>query len=213
MSLTDDFKELLWQKITAEKIKNQARCLRLAGLKNDAEKLEEIAITVIPGDKNNREAFASQIYFKALFGSYFVRNDDDITNSALNYGYTIIRSAFCKTLVAYGYNCVLGIHHTGDRNPYNLADDMMEPLRPLVDFWTDSHCSELVDKLSRTNRNDIIRLVNQVIMWNGKKMRVRYAIDKYVSSLTTAINNNDQSKLKIPVLIPFDKFFEDELDG
>ena len=66
-----------------------------------------------------------------------------MTNAALNYGYAIIRSSVAKTLAAYGYYSVVGIHHISPSNHYNLADDMMEPLRPVVDMVVDRMCDEL----------------------------------------------------------------------
>ena len=96
--------------------------------------IEKMCKEVLHVDKSNREAAAARKNFYALFGTDFRRMTDDVTKAALNYGYSIIRSSVCKTLVAYGYNCVLGIHHINEQNAYNLANDMMEPFRPLVDL-------------------------------------------------------------------------------
>lgn len=148
-----------------------------------------------------------------MFGCTFKRSDDDITNAALNYGYTIIRSAVAKTLTAYGYNCILGIHHINEQNAFNLADDIMEPFRPLVDLWTDNSCDDLWEELTKTNRKELINLVNVPIKMDNKKTRVRYAIDKCVSSLTSAIDENDPELLLLPTLIPIEDDFEDDEDG
>lgn len=214
LALTDEFKALLWQKIVKQKISNQVRCLRFVGVDHrKIEPIEEMIDDVLPGDVKNREAAASKKYFSALFGCTFKRTDEDVTNAALNYGYTIIRSAVCKTLVAYGYNCILGIHHINEQNAYNLADDIMEPLRPLVDLWTDNSCDDLWEKLTKTNRRDLIDLINVPIKMGKKKTRVRYAIDKYVSSLTTALEKKDPNQLAIPELIQIEYDFEDDEDG
>lgn len=117
-----------------------------------------------------------------------------------------MRSAVAKALTAYGYNCVLGLHHINESNAFNLADDLMEPLRPLVDVWVDENHEDLVNELTKQQRNELATLVNAVILWDGKKMRVRNAIDKYVSSLTTAIRSLDPNELKLPVLIRQDKY-------
>ena len=126
---------------------------------------------------------------------------------------TIIRSAVAKTLAGYGYSGILGLHHVGAGNPFNLADDLMEPLRPLVDLWVDDHCEDLYETLTRTNRRDLVNLVNHTIRIDGRKMRVRYAVDWYVKSLTTAINTQDAGMLRLPELIRNDPAFEDEQDG
>ena len=131
MALSQGFKDLLWQRIVMAKIQNQAKALRLAGVgASKAKKLEELALRVLPGDAGNREAQAAKLYFPALFGAGFTRVQGDVTNAALNYGYAIIRSAVSKTVAGYGYSGVLGLHHIGPGNAFNLADDLMEPLRP-----------------------------------------------------------------------------------
>lgn len=214
MTLSQDFKDLLWQRIVMAKIQNQAKALRLAGVRaSKAKKLEELALRVLPGDAGNREAQAAKLYFPALFGAGFTRVQGDVTNAALNYGYAIIRSAVSKTVAGYGYSGVLGLHHIGPGNAFNLADDLMEPLRPLVDLWTDAHCDDLYEELTRTNRRDLIDLVNHVVVFDGKKMRVRYAIDQYVKSLTSAIEGQDAGLLHLPALTRDDPLFEDEQDG
>ena len=214
MALSQEFKDHLWQRIITAKIQNQAKALRLAGASGaKAQKLEDLSLHVLPGDSGNREAQAAKVYFPALFGLGFTRALEDVTNAALNYGYAILRSAVCKTLAGYGYSGILGLHHIGAGNPFNLADDLLEPLRPLVDLWTDNHCDDLFETLTRTNRRDLIGLVNHVIRLDGKKMRVRYAIDRYVRSLTSAIEKQDAGLLLLPELIRDDPLFEDELDG
>ena len=130
MALPQPFKDQLWQRIVMAKIQNQAKALRLAGVgSGKAQKLEELALRVLPGDAGNREAQAAKLYFPALFGAGFTRTQADVTNAALNYGYAIIRSAVSKTVAGYGYSGVLGLHHSGPGNAFNLADDLMEPLR------------------------------------------------------------------------------------
>lgn len=214
IAMTEDFKDRLWQRIVEQKIKNQIICLKTVGVNSEKIKpIEELCKEILPGDKKNREAAAAKKYFSALFGCTFKRTDDDITNASLNYGYTIIRSSVAKTLTAYGYNCVLGIHHINEQNAFNLADDIMEPFRPLVDLWTDNSCVDLWEELTKTNRKDLINLVNVPIKMENKKTRVRYAIDKCVSSLTSAIEKNDPELLILPTLIPIENDFEDDEDG
>ena len=104
--------------IYAVVIDNQYRCLNYAGLeKKKAESIRLLEDDIISGDKTNREAVAAKKYFQLLFGSTFRRNDEDITNAALDYGYSIMRSSVCKTLTVYGFNCVLGIHHINQNDP------------------------------------------------------------------------------------------------
>ena len=213
INMPDEFKNELWDRIVHSKIMNQAKALRLCGGSAEkAHRLEELAGEVTDGDAGNREGIAAKMYFREMYGSGFIRMYDDAINAALNYGYTIIRSAFCRSLTAYGYLGVIGLHHINESNPFNLADDMMEPLRPVVDMWADEHSDELVDALTKQQRNELAAIVNEVIVWDGKKMRIRNAIDKYVSSLTTSIEKGDPSLLKVPEVIKRDIYADDTDD-
>ena len=211
IEMTDDVKDKLWDKIVEAKIKNQARVLHLcSGSAEKVQRLNELADEVQNGDEGNREGIAAKMFFHELYGSSFVRMADDCINAALNYGYAIIRSAFCKTLCAYGYNCVLGIHHISESNPFNLADDLMEPLRPLVDMWVDDHHEDLLDELTKKQRNELAALINDLTMLDGRKMRVRNAIDRYIKSFTTAVMRNNPEYLSVPEIIRTDIYSEED---
>ena len=213
LELSQNFKDKLWQKIVEKKIYNQYLCLKYRGVnKPKCDEILELSKNVRLGDSTNREAVSARKYFVSLFGSTFRRTDDDVTNASLNYGYAIIRSCVAKTLAGFGFNGAIGIHHINETNPFNLADDIMEPLRPVVDMWTDENCEMLFEELTYHNRRDLIDVPNQIIRQSGKKMRIRYAIEMYVKSLVTAIECNDVEFLRIPELIVFDEFFEDEDD-
>lgn len=76
----------------------------------------------------------------------------------------------------------------------------------MVDFWVSEHREDLVDDLTKQQKNELAALVNAVIEWDGKKMRIRNAIDKYISSLTTAITRLSPQALKIPTVIRQDLY-------
>ena len=213
LTLNDEARALLWQAIVRRKIENQADCLRLAGVKHEKyEEIQALADKVEPGDVRNVEATAARKYFTALFGCTFTRADDDVTNAALNYGYAILRSSVAKTLAGYGFNCVLGLHHKSPTNPFNLADDLMEPLRPLVDLLVDTMCDELFEKLTAENRRELVSLVNLPVRFDGKTMRARYAIDRTVASLTTFLSTGSLDAFKLPTLLKIDRYYRDEQD-
>lgn len=86
------------------------------------------------GDTSNREGFAAKVYFNSLFGQNFSRNLDSFTNSALNYGYSILMSAFARAIYSCGCITQLGIWHKGASNNFNFACDLMEPFRPVIDL-------------------------------------------------------------------------------
>jgi len=213
IQMTDNFKKELWQRIIKQKILNQARVLKISGApKEKYEKMLSYCEEVVPGDEYNREGIAAKWFFRALYGSEFIRFSNDVINDALNYGYTIIRSLVAKVLSAYGYNCVIGIHHINESNPFNLADDLMEPLRPLVDLWVEKNNEYLVDKLTKDNRQSLINLINHVVIINNNKMKLRNAVDRYINSLTTAINRMDSEALIIPQIFEYNEYFEEDGD-
>lgn len=93
----------------------------------------DMAKQVGSGDPENLEAVAAARYWKRLFGDGFIRHREDFRNFALNFGYAVIRSLTARCLCASGLHPSLGVHHKNQRNPFCLADDVMEPFRPIVD--------------------------------------------------------------------------------
>lgn len=209
IDMTDFFKGLLWKKIIQEKIKNQAKVLSLCKVSGeDVDRMMKFRDEVDYDDVTNREGIAAKWFFNRLYGAGFVRGHDSAINAALNYGYTIIRSSVAKTLSVFGFNCALGIHHINRFNGFNLADDFMEPLRPLVDLWVDQNRESLVTDLTKENRRNLVNLVNHTVLIDKRKYHLRYALTEYISSLTSAMAKEDISLLKIPEIQLNDVFFK-----
>ena len=122
----------LWRRIIVKKIENQVRALAILGLEG-AESLWDFSRDVLPGDVSNREGYAAQQYFQYLQPGLNRRVDDPL-NSALNYGYAIVRAVMAREVVCAGLVPALGLHHRSQLNPFNLVDDLMEPFRPSVDL-------------------------------------------------------------------------------
>lgn len=125
-------KEAVWTEIVSEKIRKQKELLEILG-KEESELLASYLTEIEWGDKTNREGHAAKVYFNALFGMNFTRTEDCNINAALNYGYSIILSAFTREITANGYLTQLGIFHDNMSNQFNLASDFMEPFRILID--------------------------------------------------------------------------------
>lgn len=133
MNWSQEKKRVLWQYIVKQKIASQSRILKLVHSTENSE-IEHLIPAVLPGDTNNREAVAAHMYFPRLFGYEFTRSDDsNPINALLNYGYSIVLSETARQINAAGYLTELGINHDSDKNPFNLASDLMEPFRPFVD--------------------------------------------------------------------------------
>lgn len=130
---TDDIKKHVWTEIVVEKIRKQA--LHLQHWKcEEADLLYQYINEIEFGDATNREGHAAKVYFNALFGMDFTRSAENVTNAALNYGYSLLLSTFNRCVVANGYITQLGLFHDNVFNQFNLACDLMEPFRPLVDL-------------------------------------------------------------------------------
>lgn len=123
----------LWKQIVQEKIRAQAGALMAAGRGDGG--LRALAGRVRSGDPENLEGQAAQRYWPLLFNDagFRRRRDADDQNRFLNYGYAVLRGAVARAACASGLHPSIGLHHHGRGNPWCLADDLMEPYRPLVD--------------------------------------------------------------------------------
>jgi len=129
-------KKQLWKQTVQAKISNQAAVLKAHGMNHVP--LERWASDVTSGDAKNMESQASVHYWKEFFGcieKYIIRSRYGAPpNNALNYGYAVLRAVIARSLVSSGCLPAVGIFHRNKYNAYCLADDVMEPYRPLVDL-------------------------------------------------------------------------------
>ena len=132
MAASEPLKKQMWKQIVEAKIKNQSRLLDKTA--HNGTILRPYYQNVKSGDTDNREGIAARLYFQELFGNDFIRDRQmPGINALLNYGYTILRAAVSRSLVASGLFPAIGIYHHHRSNAFPLADDMMEPYRPYVD--------------------------------------------------------------------------------
>ena len=133
LAVSQPLRKQLWKQLVVAKIRAQA-----ANLPPDQpayRKLLALAREVRSGDPKNVEAHAARVYWANWLWQEEFRRDPDGTglNSFLNYGYAVVRAALARAIVAAGLLPSLGIHHRNRSNAFCLADDLIEPLRPLVD--------------------------------------------------------------------------------
>lgn len=192
----------LWQAIVRQKIHNQAACLRLMG-RDGAENLEELAEGVRSGDTKNTEAVAAAAYFPALFGTGFTRGTDCLENAMLNYGYAILRGSIARNLVMHGLEPCLGLFHRNDLNSFNLADDLIEPYRPLVDLLVASQ-QHWDGELTPERKRVLFNLTNLLVVQKGKRLRAMTSIDHSAASLAASIEMG-KNRLELPELIPLEE--------
>lgn len=187
---TNKEKDLVWQNIVKNKIMNQSLLLKKIKSKQHNLLVSYINEVTI-GDKTNREGHAAKVYFNALFGKDFVRGNNDSINASLNYGYAILLSTISKEIVNNGYLTQLGIHHKNEFNPYNLACDLMEPFRIIIDSFVYYNKQRELD----TNfKLDIINIFNNTYTYNNKKHTLKDIIELYVKNTLDIFNNEKEYK-------------------
>lgn len=185
-------KEAVWTEIVREKIRQQMTFLLERGKEKEAGLLSEYIQEIQWYDETNREGHAAKVYFNALFGMNFSRSRDNNINAALNYGYSIVLSAFNREIVANGYLTQLGLFHDNMFNQFNLGSDMMEPFRVLVDRMV---CSMNLDEFEHAEKMQLVDLLNQEVIMEGKHYIIMNAIKRYVKSVFDALNDSDISLL------------------
>ena len=187
---TQEEKDIMWKKICKNKIINQSFLLRK--IKNDkSELLMEYSTEITNGDRTNREGHAAKVYFNALFGNDFNRNQNNDINKYLNYGYSILMSTISREIRAYGYLTELGIHHIGESNSFNLSCDLIEPFRPLIDSYV------IQNKVNNDNfKDEFIKILSIEVQYNEKSLFLDNAIHLYVEDLLSYLQTGNLEKIR-----------------
>ncbi|MCO6162551.1 type II CRISPR-associated endonuclease Cas1 [Flavobacterium sp. NRK F7] len=201
-------KKQLWQQTIIEKIINQGILLeKVSGKKNN---FEFLASKVLSGDTSNMEGVAANFYWKTFFD---FNNDQSVgendfrrerfgkyPNNFLNYGYAILRAATARALSGSGLLNTLGIHHKSKYNAFALADDIMEPFRPLVD----EKVSEIIKQYKEQELNtqikaELLQLLTRTVYFKDEKSPLMVALQKTASSLQQCFTG-ERKKIKYPKL-------------
>ena len=194
----------IWQNIIKIKILNQAECLKQLD-KGGAELLEKMSCSVNSGDTENVEARAANFYFRCLFGKTFNRKIECIENAALNYAYAIVRGIIARTLIMYGFEPAIGIFHHNQLNNFNLADDLIECFRPVVDLYVMNYIDFSKDELDSLDKKILYNVVNTLVLIDGKKFNISGAVEYMIKSLSTSMNRNE-NLIKVPYLICLEEY-------
>ena len=191
----------LWQQIVVRKIRNQALCLAYLDL-DGSEELMKMCKEVQSGDRTHVEAKAAAFYFKSLYGLGFSRGNDHVINSALNYGYAIVRGLIARSIVCYGLEPSIGVFHHSELNNFNLADDMIEPFRPLVDLYVAQNydIAEIDSDLTPERKRGTFGIINYDMDMKGEKRIISNCIDMLVASYSGALQGK-RSDLELPELM------------
>jgi CRISPR-associated protein Cas1 len=177
----------LWQQIIKAKLVNQAKVLALCGKKH--LDVKTLTSKVRSGDEGNAEAIGARIYWQRLFGTKFKRNPDlPGINAYLNYGYAVLRAAFCRSIVASGLIPELGIHHRNAMNPFCLADDLMEPYRPFIDRIVYNLIQNGIFDLNPEIKRSLIDVLELPISIKQDNLHLKTGINHTVHKLVTSLS-------------------------
>ncbi len=186
-------KKRIWKEIVECKIRNQASLLDILG--RDGSVLKPYWSNVLSGDSDNREGAAAKVYWKQMYGQSFVRDrDGGAPNSLLNYGYAILRAAVARALLGSGLYPGFGLFHRNRYNAFPLADDVMEPYRPFVDYEvTQVFESSPEARLDKDTKMMIAGVLTSDVRMGGQTHPLQVALSSTTASLVRALKDKSES--------------------
>jgi len=191
----------LWRSIVASKIRAQGRTL--AALTGTDCGLERAAGRLRIAEATQAESTASRMYWPRLFcdPDYRRSNADDPRNHLLNYGYSIVRAASARALCASGLHPALPLHHHNQYDPYPLANDLMEPFRPLVDRWCVAWWRAHSSGISRDAKQSVLRFLTGRFS-DGREARSLFDWIQRASNQLARCLEGNQNNIGFPALEP-----------
>jgi CRISPR-associated protein Cas1 len=192
-------KKQLWQQTVMEKITNQG--LLLEKITNQKNNFDFLSSKVLSGDTSNMEGVAANFYWKSFFEHNFKRERfGDYPNNFLNYGYAILRAATARALSGSGLLNTLGIHHKSKYNAFALADDIMEPFRPIIDEKVAEIMQNYAEQELKTAiKAELLQILTRTVYFKEEKSPLMVALQKTASSLQQCYMG-DRKKIKYPKL-------------
>lgn len=171
-----------WKQVVIAKITMQAAAL--GAITAPHAPLSMMARSVTSGDRTNVEAQAARYYWPLMMGDDFRRDRDapDV-NALLNYGYTVLRAATARAIVAAGLHPTIGLHHSNRGNAFALADDLMEPFRPLVDCAVRTLADRNGPQVDTEAKQTLARLIALDLPLGDGQTPVSVALTKLATSL------------------------------
>lgn len=204
-------KKRIWQQLIKAKITAQATVLRT--IRTDDNGLAALVGQVKSGDPDNMEGRAAKRYWPRLFkhrplsegnpGQVKFRRDRSAEdeNQLLNYGYAVLRAVTGRAICSSGLHPSIGIHHHNRYNPFCLADDLMEPFRPLVDTAVVgiSDRSETIPTLDKETKAAVLNSLTGRLSWQGEQRSLFDVLSRVTSSLALVFEGKRKS-LALPDL-------------
>lgn len=187
----------LWREIVVAKIRMQGAVLASVG--QEAGAFDLLAGRVRAGDPENLEAQAARRYWRLLMGDEFRRDRDaEGINALLNYGYTVLRATVARAICAAGLHPTIGLHHIGRGNAFALADDLMEPYRPLVERCVVNIVNAAGEALDREAKAALAALTSLDLTSNKGQSPLHLHAVRLAQQLS-GIFQTKEGKLDLPV--------------
>lgn len=188
----------LWKQIVQAKVRAQAAVL------DEGCPAARAMLNLVPevrsGDPANIEAQAARLYWPALLGEDFRRDPDGAApNLFLNYGYTVLRASVARAICGAGLHPSLGVHHRNRSNTFCLADDLLEPLRPLVDRKVKALHQGGAVEINRETKSELLTLLTAEVEVAGEKGPLMVGLVRMAASLVRCYAG-EQKKLDLPNL-------------
>jgi CRISPR-associated protein Cas1 len=189
----------LWATIVKAKLLNQADVLKATGAVHAP--LETLAKQVRSGDPDNLEAQGARKYWGLLMGSLFRRDQQaEGVNALLNYGYTVLRAATARAVVAAGLHPSLGLHHSHDNNAMRLVDDLMEPFRPVIDLTVWQLQRQGLCQVNADTKRVLVQSIYQDVAMKEGKSPVIVAVQSLATSLAQVLLK-ERKALDLPLSV------------
>ena len=186
-------KKRIWKEIIEYKIRNQATLLDMLG--RDGKVLKPYYMNVLSGDSDNREGLAAKIYWQQMYGRPFSRDrNGEVPNSLLNYGYAILRAAVARALLGSGLFPAFGLFHRNRYNAFPLADDVMEPYRPFVDYAVYRIFERSPEAcLDKKTKELLVRVLFADVKMKNQTRPLQLALSMTTASLVRALKDKKES--------------------
>ena len=185
---SEEAKAQVWTTIIAQKILNQAFYLGSCGFLEKSQSVIDLFHGLDLFDPSNREGHAARIYFNTLFGNDFSREQESDINAALDYGYTLILSMFAREIVLSGCMTQFGLKHANQFNQFNLASDIMEPFRPIIDRIVYENRNSSFVKIKR----ELFTIFSDTFHYNDKDMYLSNIVSDYTKKVIQALNQPEK---------------------
>lgn len=192
ISWLEDKKSDVWTDIIAQKIINQANHLSQLTFDDTASAIHVLLDALEPFDPSNREGHSARIYFNKLFGNDFTRDANNDINAGLDYGYTLLMSVFAREIVKMGCMTQLGLKHSNQFNDFNLASDIMEPFRIIVDQIVYGHRNKKFGEI----RRELFEMFATKYVYGRQEMFLTNIASDYTKRVIAMMNGESD---KIPV--------------